>query len=54
MVTKFNCEKSAKDKEVKGKGKEGSKTEEPFDKKQIAMKKGGAVKKSAPKKMVNC
>ena len=35
-------EKSAKDKEVKGKGKEGSKKEEAFDKKQ-KFAKGGAV-----------
>ncbi len=38
-------EKSAKDKEVKGKGKEGSKREEAFDKKQgMPFKKGGKVK----------
>ena len=35
-------EKSSKDVEVKGKGKEGSKKEEAFDKKQ--MKKGGRCK----------
>ena len=35
-------EKSKKDKEVKGKGKEGSKKEEAFDAKQ--MKKGGKCK----------
>lgn len=41
-------EKSGKDVEVKGKGKEGSKKEEAFDKKQMAgMKKGGDVKKMA-------
>ena len=34
-----NFEKSGKDVEVKGKGKEGSKKEEAFDKTQ--MKKGG-------------
>lgn len=62
MATKPNpfakFEKSGKDKEVKGKGKEGSKREETFDKKQMggkapragvpgtpfAMKKGGKVK----------
>lgn len=41
-------EKSGKDVEVKGKGKEGSKEEEAFDKTQMAgMKKGGKVKKMA-------
>ena len=41
-------EKSGKDVEVKGKGKEGSKKEEAFDKKQMmGMKKGGATKKMA-------
>ena len=39
-------EKSGKDVEVKGKGKEGSKKEEAFDKSQM-MKKGGATKKMA-------
>ena len=39
-------EKSGKDVEVKGKGKEGSKQEEAFDKSQM-MKKGGGVKKMA-------
>ena len=34
-------EKSGKDVEVKGKGKEGSKKEEAFDKSQMGMKKGG-------------
>lgn len=37
-------EKSKADKEVKGKGKEGSKKEEAFDKKQMAFKKGGCKK----------
>ena len=37
-------EKSGKDKEVPGKGKEGSKKEEAFDKTQMGMKKGGMVK----------
>ena len=37
-------EKSKKDVEVKGKGKEGSKKEEAFDKKQMFMKKGGKCK----------
>jgi len=36
-------EKSGKDKEVKGKGKEGSKKEEAFDKKQMKFAKGGSV-----------
>ena len=40
-------EKSGKDVEVKGKGKEGSKKEEAFDKTQMMMKKGGAAKKMA-------
>jgi hypothetical protein len=40
-------EKSAKDKEVKGKGKEGSKKEEFFDRMQGGMKCGGGVKKYA-------
>jgi hypothetical protein len=41
-------EKSGKDVEVKGKGKEGSKKEEAFDKKQMmGMKRGGGVKKMA-------
>jgi len=43
-------EKSGKDVEVKGKGKEGSKKEEAFDKMQMAsagMKKGGTTKKYA-------
>lgn len=34
-------EKSTKDKEVKGKGKEGSPKEEKFDKKQFFAKGGG-------------
>ena len=37
-------EKSGKDVEVKGKGKEGSKQEEAFDKKQAKFSKGGAVR----------
>lgn len=38
-------EKSGKDVEVKGKGKEGSKKEEAFDKMEMkGMKKGGKVK----------
>ena len=40
---KVSFEKSGKDAEVKGKGKEGSKKEEAFDKSQ--MKCGGKVKK---------
>ena len=41
-------EKSGKDVEVKGKGKEGSKKEEAFDKAQMmGMKRGGATKKMA-------
>lgn len=43
-------EKSGKDKEVKGKGKEGSKKEEAFDAKQAkaaGYKCGGKVKKMA-------
>ena len=40
-------EKSGKDVEMKGKGKEGSKKEEAFDKSQMMMKKGGATKKMA-------
>jgi len=41
-------EKSGKDVEVKGKGKEGSKKEEAFDKKQMmGMNRGGGVKKMA-------
>ena len=40
-------EKSAKDKEVKGKGKEGSKKEEFFDRMQGGMKCGGGIKKYA-------
>ena len=36
-------EKSGKDKEVKGKGKEGSKKEEAFDKKQMKFAAGGSV-----------
>jgi len=40
-------EKSGKDVEVKGKGKEGSKKEEAFDKSQMGMKRGGSVKKMA-------
>ena len=38
-------EKSGKDKDVKGKGKEGSKKEEAFDMSQMAC--GGKVKKYA-------
>lgn len=52
MATKMmKFEKSGKDKEVKSMGKEGSKKEEAFDRKQMmmgvdgAMKKGGKVKK---------
>ena len=37
-------EKTGKDVEIKGKGKEGSKKEEAFDKKQMGMKKGGMTK----------
>jgi hypothetical protein len=37
-------EKSGKDKEVKGKGKEGSKKEEAFDKGQMKFAKGGFVR----------
>ena len=40
-------EKSGKDIEKKSFGKEGSPKEEAFDKKQMAMKKGGDVKKYA-------
>ena len=41
-------EKSGKDVEAKGKGKEGSKKEEAFDKSQMmGMKRGGATKKMA-------
>jgi hypothetical protein len=40
-------EKSGKDVEVKGKGKEGSKKEETFDKSQMGMKKGGMTMKMA-------
>ena len=51
MATKMNpfakFEKSGKDVEMKGKGKEGSKKEEAFDKPQMMMKKGGATKKMA-------
>ena len=54
MATKMNpfakFEKSGKDVEVKGKGKEGSKKEEAFDRMQMAkagMKKGGSTKKYA-------
>jgi hypothetical protein len=36
-------EKSGKDVEVKGKGKEGSKKEEAFDKSQMGMKRGGTA-----------
>ena len=42
-----NFEKSGKDVEVKGKGKEGSKKEEAFDKTQMGMKRGGMTKKMA-------
>jgi hypothetical protein len=37
-------EKSKKDVETKGKGKEGSKKEEAFDKSQMGMKMGGMAK----------
>lgn len=37
---KFPFEKSPKDVEVKGKGKEGSKKEEAFDRKQAKAKTG--------------
>jgi hypothetical protein len=37
-------EKSGKDKEMKAKGKEGSKKEEAFDATQMAFKKGGCKK----------
>ena len=49
MATKMNpFEKSKKDMEVKGKGKEGSKKEEAFDRMQMmGMKKGGKTKKMA-------
>jgi len=40
-------EKSGKDVEKKGMGKEGSKKEEAFDKSQMGMKRGGGVKKMA-------
>jgi hypothetical protein len=40
-------EKSGKDVEKKGMGKEGSKKEEAFDKTQMGMKRGGAAKKMA-------
>lgn len=40
-------EKSGKDKETGKNGKEGSKKEEAFDKKQMGMKCGGGVKKYA-------
>ena len=40
-------EKSGKDVEKKGMGKEGSKKEEAFDKTQMGMKRGGGVKKMA-------
>jgi hypothetical protein len=40
-------EKSGKDVEAKGKGKEGSKKEEAFDKSQMGMKRGGGVRKMA-------
>ena len=40
-------EKSGKDVEAKGKGREGSKKEEAFDKSQMGMKMGGSVKKMA-------
>ena len=36
-------EKSGKDVELKGKGKEGSKKEEAFDKKQMKFAKGGSI-----------
>lgn len=39
-------EKSKKDVETKGKGREGSKKEEAFDKSQMGMKKGGMAMKS--------
>ena len=39
-------EKSKKDKEAKGKGKEGSKLEEAFDRKQVPLAKGGMAKKA--------
>ena len=49
MATKMNpFEKSKKDMEVKGKGKEGSKKEEAFDRMQMmGMKKGGMKKMAA-------
>lgn len=57
MATKPNpfakFEKSGKDKEVPGKGKEGSKKEEAFDKKQMVgamSKKSVQPAKSFPKK----
>ena len=40
-------EKSDKDREINGKGKEGSKKEEAFDKAQMGFKCGGATKKYA-------
>jgi len=41
-------EKTGKDVEIKGKGKEGSKKEEAFDRTQMmGMKRGGATKKMA-------
>lgn len=49
MATKPNpfakFEKSGKDKEVKGMGKEGSKKEEAFDRKQFAAAKRPSKKK---------
>jgi len=44
MATKKLFEKSSKDKEPKGM-KEGSRKEEALDKKQLALKCGGPVKK---------
>lgn len=52
-MAKFPFEKSKADKEVKGKGKEGSKKEEAYDKKQFpGMKCGGKVKRMAEGGMV--
>jgi len=49
-MTLKEFEKSKYDKEVKGKGKEGSKQEEAFDRRQMkakGLKKGGMAKCSA-------
>jgi hypothetical protein len=46
-------EKSGKDVEVKGKGKEGSKKEKAFDKSQMGMKMGGMMHGGGVKKMAS-